>query len=800
MNSDTISQFPITPFLNEICDELKNSSSRFLVLTAETGAGKSTILPIGLLKNFKGKILMTEPRRLAVLGVANRVSDLLEEECGKTAGYKIHLENKTTSATRLEVVTEAILVRYLQKDPALEDYSVVVIDEFHERSVYTDLNLAFLKEAMELRDDLFVVIMSATINTQKLVEYLSSDKSTVPVKQIPGRCFPVEINYKENYSVENAIMRELESKHTGFGNTILAFLPGIKEIRKCKESLHEKLALEEQNGEVEILILHSSVSLSEQKYIISGGNKTATRIIISSAIAETSLTVPGVYCVIDSGLARVNRMNVSTGMENLVTESESLFSAEQRAGRAGREGPGKCIRLWSEFEPRIKEVAPEILRTDLAGFVLECAERGIYSSKTIALLDSPTENAWNSSLSLLKNLKLVREDGRITPKGKAVLALGMEIRLAAIALEGKILGFEEEAVKIALKYSSYAGSSKEVENKFLQNLKNRLSKIDAAKIDKSEIVSKSKQLLIIAGFADRIAKRISLVGDEKSEYQFPSGRKAILVDEKNLNPPEWIVAPEVLAGNSEGIIFTYESLPLEEINQWLLNNSQNIVECSFEYGKVQKLEKNCFGEIVLSSKRLPAEKEDLAQAWIHEVHKKGIKALPMDEKTKAFLERAAFFAQQTDFEKYNQLEQQVEEWLLPFMSSGNQLNSKIVYDALYWYLEGSVLDKEVPEAIILENGRKCKIKYELQSSPEDKNKLVMRPVIEIIIQRIFGCKKTPEIAGMKVLLKLLSPASRPLQITDDLEGFWTGAWVEICKEMKGRYPKHCWDPNIICKD
>ena len=765
--SRQLNQFPIFPHLDEICSRLMDSPSHFLLLTAETGAGKSTILPIGLLENLAeklpGKILMTQPRRLAVLGVANRISDLLDSPCGQLCGYKIHLENKTSQATRLEVVTEAILVRYLQKDPILEDYSVVILDEFHERSVYSDLNLAFLKEAMQLRDDLYVIIMSATINTQKILEYLSdekgdkisdgnSDNSIHPVNSInlepaitiPGRLFPTQTVYEPEQTVEEAILNELRSKKSPIkkGEGILVFLPGIQAIKKCQENLRNLLAESEGSGEIEISILHSSINLKEQKYIISGGNKNAIRIILSSAIAETSLTVPGITCVIDSGLARVNRINLSTGMENLITENESLFSAEQRKGRAGREREGRCIRLWQENEARIKELAPEILRTDLTSIVLECADRGIYNLSSIKWLDSPPENSWKASRKLLQDLQLISKDGRITPKGKSALSLGIEIRLACIAIDSKLLNCSEAGEKLILTYSNFAGSSKEIQNNLCADLQRRLTKIAPQAKEISPLAS-SKELLILAGYPDRLARRISEKGAQDTEYQFPSGRKAIVADTASeySKLAEWIVAPEVLAGTNEGIIFAFEPLPTSQVENWLKNHTETKTVSYFENGKIQKSEQTAYGELILSQKKLIPQKEDYAAAWISEIHKKGLSCLPIDSKIQDFLNRVKFYNQQntTEISLEKSLAEKAEEWLLPFIQTSSPINSQTLYDALFWFLNGQEIQKQVPDSITLPNGKKCKVKYELFASPQDKTQLIIRPVIEIIIQRLFGC-------------------------------------------------------------
>ena len=788
--------FPITPYLDDICETLKKSPSRFLILTAETAAGKSTILPLALLQKFSGKILMTEPRRIAVLGVANRVSELWSGECGRKAdevGYKIHLEKHITPDTRLEVVTEAILVRQLQSDVALEDYKVVVLDEFHERSVNTDLALAFLKEAMQLRDDLFVIVMSATSDTKRLQEYLAGDGSVteaadeyVPVFKVPGRLFPVKVEYEPEKSLVSVVKEALSLRD----GTILVFLPGIADIGRAQEEL-EASSLFEAESDLELCLLHSSVSLEEQKKVLAPSNRR--RVILSSAIAETSLTVPGVSIVIDSGLARVNRLDINTGMEKLTTEKECEFSAEQRKGRAGRLCEGTCIRLWDKHDPRLKELAPEILRADLLPLVLECAERGVYSFDGIDWLDKPSAAAWTESTKLLKQLGMLKADGHISDKGKAALTLGLHPRLAGIALadfdcaSGKL---GNEGRRLLIQFSSYSRSSTELQKRFITDLERRLA---ACKYEEKE----KPDFLILCGYPDRLAKRTSEVGVDPAEYKFAGGRQARLY---NKRAPLWLVAPEVMAGDKEAVIFDLVELEEAKITEFLEKHCEIREKCSFTQGTLQKFEEKCFGEIILSSKKVALSEGDYGQAWVNEVGEKGIECLPLNDKINSLLLRAEFIEQQKrgmpGTEAGQKLEEKlqanVEEWLLPFLGGKKSLESFTVYDALYWYLEGSEIDRQAPEILTLENGRRVKVKYEKQAE--------IRPVIEIIIQRIFGCFVTPQICGKKVLLRLLSPASRPLQVTEDLENFWTGAWVEICKEMKGRYPKHNWDFRVVEKE
>ena len=809
----SIESFPITEYLDKICDSLKNSKCRSLVLTAETGAGKSTVLPLGLLKHFEGKILMTEPRRIAVLGGANRISSLLEEECGGTVGYKIHLESKSSFKSRLLIMTESVLIRKLQEDSLLEDVSVVVLDEFHERGINLDLALAFIKEAMEVREDLFLIVMSATINAQKISEYLGGAE----IYEVPGRTFPVTVEYSDR-DLEKEVISEIDAIS---GGTVLAFLPGIAEIRRSEEYLQDYF---KDEPEVEVQILHSSVTLDEQKKALVPCPSGKKRIILSSAIAETSVTIPDVKAVVDSGLCRINKLNLGTGLNQLVTQKESEFNAKQRAGRAGRVQQGRCIRLWSKNEPLVKELEPEILRGDLCSVVLECAERGITDFNKISFLTAPSKSSWNASVFLLKQLGFLDGQNKITKLGKASLMLPLHPRLAGIALS-----YLPGSLDLVLGYSQYAKSAPEMQKRFLEDLEKRLLGVkglwvgdrtlrgdgigggaagagegasiagESAGGGESASVARVK-IPVLYGFADRVAHKVSdggsLGGGDPSgaEYQFAMGRKAFLHSSCKTSP-EWICAPEVSIGEKKSTIFNFETLEGNEFEAWLQEKSELRDECTFENGKLVRFQKKCFGEIVLEQKKLVPAPEDFARAWVNLIQTQGIKTLPLNEKTQVLLLRAEFYAC-TQKKAFNieEIAANAEVWLSPFMSGLTKLTEETVYDALYWYLDGAAIDKNVPEMLILENGRKVKVNYVRTARTEEG--LTVRPEIEVIIQRIFGCFTTPKICGFPVLLKLLSPASRPLQITTDLQGFWSGSWIEICKEMKGRYPKHNWDYRV----
>lgn len=809
--NEEINKLPIAPFLDDICSQIKNSPSHFLILTAETAAGKSTALPVALIEHFEGKILVLEPRRLSVLNIASRISVLLGETCGKTCGYQIHLEKQISEQTRCTVITEAILIRMLQKDPLLEGINVVVLDEFHERSIHSDLALAFLKEAMQMRDDLFVVVMSATIETERLSEYLGN----CPVYKVPGRQFPVSVEYRPEYSVTEAVCRELEKckrtagagknqseknnaerdgKNSSEGGSILVFLPGIAEIRRTKKEL------EDEGCNEEILLLHSSIDFNEQKKVFTPGKNNLPRIILSSAIAETSISVPDVNCVIDSGEARINLFNVNAGMETLVTRRESEFNAEQRKGRAGRFGPGKCIRLWNENEKLVPETPPEIFRADLTQLVLECFEWGISGYEQIEWLDTPGENAWKKAENLLRELECIGEK-TITEKGKAVLSLGISVRLGCVALS---------SVSKAVEYSEYAESNPQIKKKFADDLERRV--MLAEKKFHHHQKNQNESYALLEGYPDRIGKLQEHGEKDEAVYQFPSGRKAVLSDSAQ-NFAGYIIAPVVNAGERTGKILVYEKLNADDALEWLTKKASVYTKVFFAEneggsggegisGRLKKIEYTAYGKIILKEKKIPAGSEDFGEAVCTLIRDKGIGALKLNDNTKKFLLKVRFYLEHQDEADKNRveigkrfagLEENPEEWLIPFLGGSNSLSAEKIHNALFWYLCGDEVCKNVPDELKLENGKKRRVVYD-----EVNGKII--PVLEIIIQHIFGCMKTPTILGKKVLLKMLSPARRPLQITDDLEGFWSNTWPEICKEMKGRYPKHNWDYRVITED
>ena len=837
----SIANLPITPFLDEAASLLAGPE-RALVLTAETGAGKSTAMPLALLEHFPGKILMLEPRRIAALAVASRVATLLGEEVGETSGYRMHLETCVSARTRFEVLTEAILVRMLQADPSLEGVSVVVLDEFHERSVHSDLALAFLKDAVALRDDLHILVMSATMDAERVASYLGCRTFSVP-----GRLFPVDVQYRPYADIAEtalsqrwngrddiagkaarAVLDELASPSDD--GSVLVFLPGLSELNRARDCILDALpdrGLSE--SAVEICILHSSTPFAEQKRILSGADEQGTlskargsekrmrRVILASSIAETSITVPDVTVVIDSGLSRESRYSPAAGMNRLVTLTESEFSAGQRAGRAGRIAPGTCIRLWSEADSRIKDAPPEIMHTDMMPVVLECALWGARDIGALDWLDVPPESAWKTCSDLLKTLGCLEADGAITQKGRDALSLGVHPRIACVALADGA-----DALDYACRYGAQvsrgmnAAAVRREEERLRSALEKRLTSRGARASKQTNLQSSDSvclqgagALCLLAGFPDRLAHHTG-----GGVYQFPSGRKASLPREylaktNDAALPEWIIAPDADAGEREGRIYRWEEAGApalkadsalsadQALSAWLAAHQSVRVEAEFVGAagaqKLKKTEYTCYGEIILQERRLEATADDSASAWETLVRKCGVRALPWNDACDAFLLRWEFrVCHLAGAPKADDLAAHPETWLTPFIPRDGRLSAQTVLDALRYALDGEGVDRDVPLKLKLENGRERRLTYEVLDKAEGPI-----PVLEVIIQQMFGCTKTPTVMGEPVLLRLLSPARRPLQITRDLAGFWQNTWPEVCKEMKGRYPKHNWNHTLF---
>lgn len=784
-----MNDLPIIPYLDRIAEALFSSPSRFLVLTAETAAGKSTEVPQAFLNRLRGNIIMLEPRRLATVAIAERIAQRLGEMCGKTVGYRMKYESKVSASTRIEIITEAILARRIQNDPALEGISLVILDEFHERSIHSDFALALLQDLMQIRDDLYVIVMSATIDSARLGEFLNA--KTIHVS---GRQWPVHITHApiprdlapDRFGMEKHCCSVIEAEIAREESlSILVFLPGLAEIRRVESLLKSRVS-------AEIFILHGSVPFSSQCGVFDPPREGESRVILSSSIAETSITVPSVTLVIDSGLRRSAELNPSTYMSRLVTGPESVFSAGQRAGRAGRTGPGRCIRLWSINDPRISESKPEILTSDLSGLVLDCASWGVFSRTALRWLDPPGEAQWNAAVELLKLMDALDSSGKITVKGKRMSALGVHPRIAATALSGGI----DEAVLHSPEQQSPDEKKRmalELERKIREGggfLRDR---------DTGEFLPHS----LLSGFPDRLALHVG-----EGKYQFPSGRIAALDKfsrEESNSFSRWIIATSVDGGEREGIIQQWAEIDDASAERFAAERgSQNETitayfnpsdASGFFQFKLEKKEITAYKKIVLKERRLEVSDSEYVRVFCDAVRKEGLGVLPWNESSLSFLERARFRKRKVtgapDCSDEFLLES-LDDWLPGFIdpSGKHPVTPESLLAALRYACDGRAVDRDVSERILLPNGKEKRVVYEELVSGEG-----VVPILEERIQELYGCARMPTILGERILLRLLSPARRPVQITSDLEGFWKSSWKEVRKEMKGRYPKHDWPEN-----
>lgn len=766
-----MSELPIVSHLERIVDGLSASQSGFFILTGETGSGKSTHVPQALAARFSGKILMLEPRRVAALAIAMRVSELIGEEVGNTVGYRVRYDTKVGKSTRVEILTDAILTRMIQEDPGLTGVSAVILDEFHERSVHLDLAFALLRETLLLRPDLRVLIMSASIDTDALSAELSC-----PVYSVSGRTYPVDVSYDPPRrlgngrveSLEEAMARSIVRELSGHSGSLLAFLPGLREIKQVSSRLSR------MGASFPLYILHGSVPFEEQRRVLT--ETDSQRVILSSAIAETSLTVPGIEVVIDSGVTRRSRYDPLTGLSALETCAESEFSARQRAGRAGRTGPGRCVRLWGESEPLPREVSPEITRSDLAPVVLECALWGVTSHNSLAWLTQPPESAWKAATRLLRWIGAIDAEGRATARGRLIASLGAHPRIAAVALAG--------GADLA---SLVSGEQEQDRERLKKDLERRLGRSAPNRKDVP-----SQAMAILSGYPDRLAR----ITDE-GQYLFPSGRRAAL--RESLAAPksaEWIVATDVDANDRVGTIHSFIPIDAKEAERFARERAERSVElwCAAGIWKpdspLRKREVLSYGTITLTVRPVETDPGECAGFVCERVREQTLEALPWTDSARQFLARAAFARKGGHIERdpdANSLLSSLESWLTPFLGPDGTITGDAFLDALRWHLDGPRVDSLVPSRLSLPGGIARALVYDTIDPGEGPI-----PILETRVQDLYGVHSHPRVLGVPVLIRMLSPARRPIHVTRDLEGFWGGTWAEVRKDMKGRYPKHDW--------
>ncbi|MBN1242454.1 MAG: ATP-dependent helicase HrpB [Spirochaetales bacterium] len=809
---------PVAARLDDIARALAASGA--LVLRAEPGAGKTSLVPPFLASRAvkSGRVLVLEPRRVAAAQGAARVAELSGGEVGGFAGFRVRGEARVSRATRVEFLTEGLLVRTLQSDPGLEGVDCVVLDEFHERSIHADLALALLLELRELRPELELVLMSATIEAERIGDFVGA-----PVFEVPGRAFPVETRWMPGARPERfeagAVAAAVREALDSCSGDILCFLPGLGEISRVAGELAGLRG-------VETRVLHGGLSLGEQRGIVLAGPGGPRRVVLSTSVAETSLTVPRVCAAVDAGWSRHGRFHIGSGMNRLVTERVSSAQAAQRAGRAGRLGPGLCVRAWSESEALKSSLDPEILRSELSGPALEAL---LWGSEPEALrwLDPPPESAWNAARELLADLGALGPDGRPTALGKAAAALGLEPRLGVLVAREAPEGGSRAALSCAA--AALLGDRDPGTADDDPDFRLRLERLrsgarderydrvraEAARIARNAGLAArggasggagfdaadeaSAGALLAEAFPDRVARLEGEGADSRpgqGVYAFRSGRRAAL--RGSLSREEWIVAVDADSGETAGAVRLAAPLSKAEALEVLAPRSRVERTVQWKGWKARMLERRVSGRLVLSERSaVPSDSGAVGAAACERVAREGVACLPFDEAARAFLDRVRYASRSLADPGGRawddaSLAADAREWLGSWCvaGSGDALDSGTLLEALRARLGREAmrsLDREFPARFVSPAGRSRAIAYPASGDA----------FCELRIQEVFGTAESPRVGGRPLVLKLLSPADRPLQVTADLASFWRSAYPELRGPMRARYPKHFWPENPL---
>ncbi|MFP2825213.1 ATP-dependent helicase HrpB [Citrobacter braakii] len=792
-----MTSLPVAAVVPELLTALDASSQ--ILLTAPTGAGKSTWLPLRLLEHrgIKGRIILLEPRRLAARNVAQRLAELLHEKPGETVGYRMRAQSCVGPLTRLEVVTEGVLTRMIQRDPELTGVGLVILDEFHERSLQADLALALLLDVQQgLRDDLKLLIMSATLDNGRLQQMLPDAPTIVS----EGRAFPVDRRYQplaahlrfaEAVAVATAELLRHES------GSLLLFLPGVGEIQRVQEQLATRVG-----SDVLLCPLYGALTLAEQRQAILPAPQGKRKVVLATNIAETSLTIEGIRLVVDCAQERVARYDARTGLTRLITQRISQASMTQRAGRAGRLEPGICLHLLAkeQAERAAAQGEPEILQSDLSGLLMELLQWGCTDPEQLNWLDTPPAINLKAAKRLLQMLGALEGD-RLSARGQKMATLGNDPRLAAmlvsanndneVATAAKLAAILEEpprggSTDLAVAFSRNQPAWQQRSQQLLKRLNVRSGQPDSALLPS----------LLAQAFADRIARRRG----QEGRYQLANGMGAMLDADDASGRHEWLIAPLLLQGSASPDARILLALPLDievliQACPELLQQSDTI-EWDETQGTLKALRRSRIGQLTVKVQALakPSE-EELHLAMLNGIRDKGLSVLnwtPEAEQFRLRLQCAANWLPEYNWPAVDEdsLLATLESWLLPHMSgvhSLRALKALNVGQALRGLLDWSMLqrlDSELPAHYTVPTGSRIAIRYH-EDNP---------PVLAVRMQEMFGEAKTPTIAEGRVplVLELLSPAQRPLQVTSDLSAFWQGSYREVQKEMKGRYPKHVW--------
>ncbi|MGO1462407.1 MAG: ATP-dependent helicase HrpB [Marinobacter sp.] len=816
---------PIDHILPELKHTLEQTATA--LLQAPPGAGKTTRVPLALLDatwRQGRKILMLEPRRLAARSAARYMAAQLDEKPGQTLGYRTRLDTKVSSETNIEVVTEGILIRLIQNDPMLEEYAAVLFDEFHERSLQADLGLALVRESQEaLREDLRVLVMSATLDTAPIARLLGD----VPVLTSEGRAFAVDVLYRptspaQRYprlvdQVVDVIIEALANQP----GSVLVFLPGAGEIHRVAQALAGQVA---QN--VVIAPLFGNLKATEQDQAIAPARKGTRKVVLATAIAETSLTIDGVRVVVDSGQQRRAVFDPNSGMTRLVTGRVSKASAEQRKGRAGRIEPGVCYRLWSESEQfgLAEYTPPEIREADLAPLVLELAQWGARTPDQLAWIDPPPPAHWQQAAELLQWLDLLDTEGAITGHGKSARALGIHPRLAHMVVSGRALGLGRLAAELAalledrdllgpgagadmherIRVLRGEGGSPRVDSHRLRALRQQAKRLCEPGVhtqsgqDQIPAATGVGRLLALA-YPDRIGKRRP---GGAPRYQLSNGKGAVLREDDGLARYEWLVAADLDGKAREARIYLAAPVDLPTLEADLATHIREQDEAQWDEkrGTVVARKARRLGALLLAETAFKQPSPELIQqGLIAAVRRKGLDSLPWTPGTRQWQARvmllAKHFPGQWPDVSDQVLADALELWLAPFLTGIRRwfelarLNLQNALDSLLEYPQQQRLAELAPPALTIPAGNAVTLDYTAENGP----------VLAAKLQALFGWTKTPVVAGgqVPVLIHLLSPARRPLAVTADLASFWSNVYPQVRKDTRGRYPKHPWPEDPL---
>ncbi len=801
---------PIDAVLDDIRASLDTNTR--LVLVAAPGAGKTTRVPLALLDSSwrRGKLIVVEPRRIAARAAAARMAASLGEDVGQTVGYRVRMDSKVSAKTVIEVITEGVFTRMVVDDPLLEGVAAVLFDEFHERSLDGDLGLALALDGATLREDLRIVVMSATLDGGRVANLLGD----APVIESAGRVFPVETRHVDRDpllrfedQVAEVTLRALREEE----GSALVFLPGQAEIRRVAERLDGRLP----TG-VRLAPLYGALTSAEQDFAIRPCRPPERKVVLATAIAETSLTIDGVRLVIDGGLARVPKYEPNTGLTRLETMRVSRASADQRRGRAGRTEPGVCWRLWSEGQTSALQPysTPEILEADLSQLALDLAAVGIRDPAAIAFLDPPPKPAWTEAVNLLRNLEAIDEAGRITAEGKALVRLPLPPRLAHMIHRAADFGTARMAAEIAaiLTEQGLGGDATNLSDRLARFRTDRGQRASDARTmaarwarlaeaggaSEAPTTSLSPGAVLALAYPDRVAE----ARGQRGAFRLASGRGGMVEEHNGLAREDYIVVAD-LAGKAERArIRLAAAISLAEIEA--LFASQIVAEAAVAFDpsaravRARRLRR--FGAVLLAEEPVAAPAgADTIAALLSGLRRTGVDRLNWSKEQRRFKERVTFLCQTVGEPWPNladgALADTLEDWLGPFADGLTRLDD---VDAA---LLGAALDRLVPFGLRQEMDRLMPSHFEAPTGSRVPIDYAADggPAVEIRVQELFGLDRHPAIAGGRVPLTLVltSPAHRPIQTTKDLPGFWRGSWKDVAKDLKGRYPKHPWPDDPL---